>query len=106
MSLELPDREETYCPGCGNAPGEGETCPLCGRRTPEPMIITYELRLTIVRAVKPWDFDTTVQFQETAAWMEGKEAKRELEREVLRALRVLDGDCDCEVMDTVKTEEN
>lgn len=58
--------------------------------------IVYTLSLTVTRAVEPYDFDTTSA--DMAAWMLSAEAKRELEREVLHALRKLDGDCDIEVM--------
>jgi hypothetical protein len=37
--------------------------------------------------------------------MTDAKTKRELEKEVLRALRKLDGDCDCEVMDTTIAED-
>jgi hypothetical protein len=37
--------------------------------------------------------------------MAGTQAKRELEREVLRALRVLDGDCDAEVMESAIVDD-
>lgn len=60
-------------------------------------VVDYTVSVTIRRAVRP-DHDVTTV--DAAAWMIGAEAKRELEREVLRALRVLDGDCDCEVMDS------
>ncbi len=62
------------------------------------MDITYTLSLTVTRPVRSWDRDVTTQ--EAAEWMVGKDAKRELEKEVLQALRKLDGDCDVEVMET------
>lgn len=57
--------------------------------------VVYELRVVVTRAVRP-DNDSTVD--ETEGWMVSREARRELEREVLQALRKLDGDCDCEVL--------
>jgi hypothetical protein len=60
------------------------------------MDILYTLSVTITRPVRLYDHDDTLQ--QTADWMVSHTAKRELEREVLRVLRKLDGDCDCEVM--------
>lgn len=57
------------------------------------MIVEYEIRLIVTRAVDA-DEDSTCPA-----------AKRQLEREVLLCLRKLDGDCDCEVMDAVLREE-
>jgi hypothetical protein len=62
-------------------------------------LIVYTLSVTVTRPVRPYDTETTVE--DTAAWMLEREAKRELEREVLKALRKLDGDCDCEVLEAV-----
>lgn len=59
--------------------------------------ITYTLNLTITRAVQLFDLEATLA--ETAEWMTSREARRELEREVLQALRKFDGDCDVEVME-------
>lgn len=43
---------------------------------------------------------------EDAEWMPSAAAQRELEREVLRALRKVDGDCgDCEVVETPVIED-
>lgn len=67
--------------------------------------ITYTLTLTVTRPVRTWDTDDTpAELATAAAWMQSREATRELEREVLRALRVLDGDCDVEVIDTATVE--
>ena len=62
------------------------------------MDILYTLNLTITRPVCLYNTDDTLQ--ETADWMLSAEAKREIEKEVLQALRKLDGDCDVEVMST------
>ena len=62
------------------------------------MDIIYTLTVTITRPVRIDNHDDTLQ--ETADWMLSPVAKRELEREVLKALTRLDGDCDCEVMTT------
>ena len=59
--------------------------------------IEYTLTLTVTRAIVPYDTEDTIE--NTADWMQSAEAKRELEREVLKALRKLDGDCDVEVID-------
>ncbi len=66
-------------------------------------VVEYTVSVTVKRAVKPADFDQSVE--ECAAWMRGFAASRELEREVLRALKKLDGDCDAEVMETRTFEE-
>jgi hypothetical protein len=60
--------------------------------------ITYTLSVTVTRPVRPNDYDDPIA--EVAEWMLGREAQRELEKEVLQALRKIDGDCDCEVMET------
>jgi hypothetical protein len=60
---------------------------------PVDQSVTYTLSLTVTRPV--WKSD-----EDAAVWMVGSLAKRELEREVLAALRRLDGDCDIEVMET------
>jgi hypothetical protein len=57
--------------------------------------VRYELTLTVVRPVR-YDHDAPMSEQEE--WAVSRDAKRELEREVLRAMKRLDGDCDCEVM--------
>jgi hypothetical protein len=62
------------------------------------MDITYTLSVTVTRPVRMYDEDDTVE--SVKAWMESRDAQRELEREVLRALARLDGDCDVEVMET------
>lgn len=61
--------------------------------------VTYTVSVTVTRPVRLFNYDDTLQ--ETADWMVSREAKRELEREILQALRKLDGDCDCEVMEAV-----
>lgn len=68
------------------------------------MVITYVLSLTITRAVGP-ETETDVTIADMARWMAGSEAKRELEREVLKTLRRLDGDCDVEVMTVEEVAE-
>jgi hypothetical protein len=60
--------------------------------------VTYTISLTVTRPVRLYNHDDTLE--ETAAWMVSREAQRELEKEVLQALRKIDGDCDCEVMET------
>ena len=85
------------CQMCGLSPDAGERSEFCGAVMPEAKSITYTLSLTITRAVLPDNDDALVT--ETVEWMQGAEAKRQLERDVLRALRNFDGDCDIEVMD-------
>lgn len=63
------------------------------------MDITYMLSVTVTRPVRVYDNDSTADDAAgVAEWMIGRDAQHELEKEVLRALRVIDGDCDCEVM--------
>ena len=68
------------------------------------MTITYTLSLTITR--NTLGCDPSFTDAEHIEWMAGPVAKRELEREVLQALKKLDGDCDCEVMETETKEES
>ncbi len=63
----------------------------------EQQPVTYTINLTVTRPVRQNDYNDPLET--VAAWMISREAQRELEREVLRALRVLDGDCDVEVME-------
>lgn len=59
------------------------------------MTVEYTLTLTVRRTELDAD---------GIEWLQSVKAKRELEREVLRALRVLDGDCDVEVMNADEVE--
>lgn len=62
--------------------------------------ITYTLSVTIKRPVRTYDNDSEADDAAAVAlWMTGNEAQCDLEKEVMRALRVLDGDCDCEVLE-------
>ena len=65
--------------------------------------IIYTLSVTVTRPVDYDNADETIS--QKAEWLQGREAKRELEKEVLHALLRLDGDCDCEVMETVIENE-
>lgn len=67
------------------------------------MDITYTLSLTATRPVRQNDYNDPLTV--VADWMTSNEAKRELEKEILRALRVMDGDCDIEVMEVAVLEE-
>jgi len=58
--------------------------------------VEYTVTVTVTRPVR-YDHEAPMAKQE--AWSVSADAKRELEREILRALRKLDGDCDCEVID-------
>lgn len=63
-------------------------------------IITYTLTLTITRPLWTEGTDDSPETQQAAAdEMMGTKEKSRLELEVLRALKKLDGDCDCEVME-------
>ncbi len=62
------------------------------------MDMVYTLRLTVTRSAG--DHVDLYERVQTDQWMTSARAKRELEREVLRALRVIEGDCDIEVMET------
>lgn len=64
------------------------------------MDIAYTLSVTVRRPVRCTDHDDTTQ--SVAEWMVGKDAIREMEREVLQALKKLDADCDVEVMETAR----
>lgn len=67
------------------------------------MNITYTVSVTMTRPVGGWTCDETPQEHADAAdWMQSAEAKRELEKEILQALKKLDGDCDCEIMETAR----
>lgn len=66
------------------------------------MKIQYTLSLTVTRPVVP-DYDETEDV--AIEWMESTMAQRALEREVLAALRRLDGDCDVEVVAVLVGEE-
>ena len=48
--------------------------------------------------LKVW-IDRPSREEDDLEWMSTKDARRELEREVLRALKVVDGDADLEVLD-------
>lgn len=70
------------------------------------MDITYTLSVTVTRAVGSWLCDDTPdELREAAEWMEGREAQREIEKEILQALKKLDGDCDCEVIETARSKD-
>lgn len=58
-------------------------------------VVRYELSISVVRPVR---YDLEAPMAEQEEWAVSGDAKRELEREVLRALRKLDGNCDCEVL--------
>jgi hypothetical protein len=65
--------------------------------------MTYTISVTVTRPIRVYDSEYTLA--DTAEWMAGTQAKRELEREVLRALRVLDGECDAEVMESAIVDD-
>lgn len=59
-------------------------------------IVTYTLNVTVTRPVR---YDVEAPMAEQAEWRGSAHAKSELEREVIQALRKLDGDCDVEVIE-------
>lgn len=61
--------------------------------------VYYTLTLTVKRHVRQNDYNDPLEV--SAAWMVGREGRCELEKEVLRALKSVDGDFDCEVMEAV-----
>jgi len=67
----------------------------------KPETVRYTLSLTIDRPIRWEDCDTDgYSMAEILDEFVGKKALREVEREVLQALKKLDGDCDCEVQET------
>lgn len=60
------------------------------------MIAEYEIRLIVTRPIDPED--------DLALYL-NQQAKTALEKEVLRCLTRLEGDCDCEVMIATAKEE-
>lgn len=68
--------------------------------------VRYTVSVTVTRPVQyDNNSDGECPLSEQAEWRLSADAKRELVREVMTVLRKLDGDCDCEVMDAVITEE-
>jgi hypothetical protein len=65
--------------------------------------VTYTLTLTVTRPIRVEDWDDTIA--DATAWYVSRKAQAELERETLRALRTLDGDCDIECL-TAELKEN
>ncbi len=62
--------------------------------------ITYTVSLTVTRPVRTYENDSEApDVAAVAEWMVSREAKHQLERELLKALRKFDGHCDCEVME-------
>ncbi len=80
------------CKACGTI-CDGDVCDdRCASQLhaeEDARTLTYTLSLTVTRSAGDED---------EAVWMREPKAQRELEREVLRALKKLDGDCDVEVM--------
>ena len=68
--------------------------------------ITYTINLTITRAIRVEDLDPSYPMADHIDAMTDQKAKTELEKEVIQALRKLDGDCDCEVMETAVSEDD
>lgn len=62
-----------------------------------PNVVVYTLTVTVSRPIRVYDSSDTVE--EVIDWMTSSKAERELEKEVLRALRNVDGDSDAEVTD-------
>jgi hypothetical protein len=67
------------------------------------MDIKYDLTVSITRPIRPEELDPSFALSEHVTEMASPRAYRELEREVIQALRKLDGDCDAEVIDSTVT---
>ena len=67
------------------------------------MDITYTISLTVTRSLV--DCDPSFTMDEHCEAMESQEFRTRLEREVIQALRKIDGDCDCEVMETKRVPD-
>ncbi len=67
--------------------------------------VEYEMRVIVKRPaiIGPHSVDKTVA--DKAVWMCGFAATSELEREIVRALRVLDGDCEAQIVSAKRGSE-
>ncbi len=65
--------------------------------------VEYEMRVRVRRQVRRGPMD--VSLESAASWMCGFSATDELERELSRALRVLDGDCEAQIVSAKRGEE-
>lgn len=68
-------------------------------------IVVYTLTLTIQRPIRREEWDSAYPESEHLDSYVNAAARRELEKDVLRTLRRLEGDCDVEVMEAVIREE-
>lgn len=68
-------------------------------------LVVYTLTLTISRPIRRDEWDSAYPESEHLESYVDANAQRELEKEVLQALRRLDGDCDVEVMTAVIRED-
>lgn len=59
--------------------------------------VVYTLTLTVTRAVET-DYPDEIPLEQVADWMMSTQATRELEKEILKTLRRLDGDCDIDCL--------
>ncbi len=65
--------------------------------------VEYEMRVIVKRPVRRGPMD--VSLDSAASWMCGFTATDEIEREMSRALRVIDGDCEAQIVSAKRGEE-
>lgn len=67
-------------------------------------IVTYSVSVTVTRPVRLYDYDDTLS--ETEAWMVTADARLQLAKELMQAMRTLDGDCDVDVLEALASDED
>ncbi len=65
--------------------------------------VEYEMRVIVKRPVRRGPMD--VSMDSAASWACGLAATSELEREMARAMRVIDGDCEAQIVSAKRGEE-
>ncbi len=66
--------------------------------------VEYEMRVIVKRPVRRGPMD--VSLESASSWMCGFAATDELEREVSRAMRVIDGDCEAQIVSATRGTED
>ncbi len=69
-------------------------------------IVRYTVNLTIERPIRREEWDATYTEMEHLSSYTERPTLREIEKEIIKALRKLDGDADCEVMDAQIVSES
>ncbi len=64
--------------------------------------VEYEMRVIVKRPVR---LDPGERLEDAVAWRCGFAETAAIEREVLRAVRVLDGDCEAQIVSAKRGEE-